>query len=79
MLPEVRFEQLVERPDSMNIDDFERLCSYFDPQLIEAVLDPADSSLTFSLSMPMLSETEKKQLQAILVQRKLKWNGKTLK
>lgn len=67
LLPELRFDQLVERPDSMAVDDFERLCSYFDPQLIGAVLSPEDCSLSFSLSMPMLSETEKKELRAILV------------
>jgi len=44
--------------------------------MVQAVFLPEDQSLEFSLSTPLLTLKEKESLNAILVQRKLKWNGR---
>ena len=45
----------------------------------EMQLSVKDNSLTIKYSVPLLSSTDKKEMQAILRQRKLNWNGTTFK
>ena len=67
---------LVNKPDTMDVERYEQLVKLVDPIMVQAVFLPEDQSLEFSLSTPLLTLKEKESLNAILVQRKLKWNGR---
>lgn len=79
LLPDIGIESLVYRPDTMAVEDFEALRRFIDPCLISVTLHPQDQSLTFSLSKPLLSETDRKALDAIVLQKYVKWNGEMFK
>ena len=66
---------LVARPDTMDVERYETLIRWIDPMMVQAVISPDDNSLCFSLSTPMVSKKEREELKAILLQRKVKWNG----
>ena len=72
-LDEVTSSQLMQRPDTMDVERYDELVRFFDPVMIAAVLTP-DSNLIFQLSTPMVTMEEKKQLDAIMLQKKFKWN-----
>ena len=72
-LDEVTASQLMQRPDTMDVERYDELVRFFDPVMIAAVLTP-DSNLIFQLSTPMVTMEEKKQLDAIMLQKKFKWN-----
>ena len=72
-LDEVTASQLMQRPDTMDVERYDELVRFFDPVMIAAVLTP-DSNLIFQLSTPMVTTEEKKQLDAIMLQKKFKWN-----
>ncbi len=72
-LDEVTSSQLLQRPDTMAVERYDELVRFFDPVMISAVMTP-DNDLIFQLSTPMVTKEEKKQLDAILLQKKLKWN-----
>ena len=76
VMSEIDARSLVARPDTMTVERYEALLKYIDPWMMEARVSEADLSLTWTLSLPMLSESEKKDLKDIILQRKLKWNGK---
>ncbi|MBR4388738.1 MAG: DUF3256 family protein [Prevotella sp.] len=76
-LTPVTFDELVHRPDTMDADKFMALRKLFDPCLISVVADPRELTLTFSLSKPLLSEADKKALDPIVLQKTVKWSGKT--
>ena len=72
-LDEVTASQLMQRPDTMTMERYDELVRFFDPVMIAAVMTP-DSNLIFQLSTPMVTTEEKKQLDAIMLQKKFKWN-----
>ena len=72
-LDEVTASQLMQRPDTMDVERYDELVRFFDPVMIAAVITP-DSNLIFQLSTPMVTTEEKKQLDAIVLQKKFKWN-----
>ena len=72
-LDEVTASQLMQRPDTMDVERYDELVRFFDPVMIAAVLTP-DSNLIFQLSTPMVTTEEKKQLDVIMLQKKFKWN-----
>ena len=72
-LDEVTASQLMQRPDTMDVERYDELVRFFDPVMIAAVMTP-DSNLIFQLSTPMVTMEEKKQLDAIMLQKKFKWN-----
>ncbi len=72
-LDEVTASQLMQRPDTMTMERYDELVRFFDPVMIAAVMTP-DSNLIFQLSTPMVTTEEKKQLVAIMLQKKFKWN-----
>lgn len=76
-LPEVDPMSLIHRPDTMTVERYEELLRLVDPLMVAAEITPADGALTFSLSTPMTTKKEREALRDILVQRKLKWNGKS--
>ena len=72
-LDEVAASQLMQRPDTMDVERYDELVRFFDPVMIAAVMTP-DSNLIFQLSTPMVTTEEKKQLDVIMLQKKFKWN-----
>ncbi len=72
-------EALVRKPDTMAMEEYERLSRMIDPCLIAASVNPQEKSLTFSLSKPLLSKDDKQALDAILLQKYVKWDGETFK
>lgn len=67
--------ELVQKPDSVSNDDFEQLFDMLDPQLVYMRLSPSDDSLTVGLSMPLVFEEKKGEIEGMLLQRKFKWNN----
>lgn len=66
-------QKMVVKLDTMSEQHFQELASLLEPKMWSAVLSMDDDSLTFSLSLPLVSLEEKRQVEAILVQRKFKW------
>ena len=77
LVPTVEPMSLVQRPDTMDTEKYEELLRLIDPLMVAAEMAPGDRSLVFSLSTPMTTKKEREKLNAILVQRKFKWNGRT--
>ncbi|MBR6182512.1 MAG: DUF3256 family protein [Prevotella sp.] len=75
LMAKVETSQLMARPDTMDVEKYERLCSYIDPVMVVADYDPEQQALVLSLSTPLLTNEEMRRVKAILLQRKLKWNG----
>ena len=75
-LVRVRVEpsSLLHRPDTMTQERYEELTRLIDPVMTTAIMGP-DLSITVSLATPLLTKTERQDLKAILLQRKLKWDG----
>lgn len=76
LMAKVEASQLMSRPDTMDLERYERLVSFIDPVMMVADYDPEQQALVFNLSTPLLNKEEMMQVKAILLQRKLKWNGK---
>lgn len=77
LLPVLPASSFFLRPDTMSEDEYEKLVSLVDPVMTSATLHPDDDTIVFSLSTPLLSKTDRERLEAILVQRKYKWNGES--
>lgn len=75
--PQSLRDRLFVKPDTMTEARFKELSEMIEPFLVCASLSPIDNSLTLKVSLPMLSADDKKAVKAILMQRKLNWNGET--
>ena len=75
LLPTILPESLVQRPDTMTAERYDDLFRLVDPMMTYALMSSGGQELTFFLSTPMVTKKEKMALEAILVQRKLKWDG----
>ena len=67
------------KPDTMSQQRYSELLDMANVTMNEMQLSVKDNSLTIKYSVPLLSSTDKKEMQAILRQRKLNWNGATFK
>lgn len=67
-------EPLTERNDTMSAQRYEELCKLIEFPLVEAHFENA-STIELTLNVPMVSKEERKKLEAILVKRKLRWDG----
>ena len=67
------------KPDTMSQQRYSELLDIANVTMNEMQLSVKDNSLTIKYSVPLLSSTDKKEMQAILRQRKLNWNGTTFK
>ena len=67
------------KPDTMSQQRYSELLDMANVTMNEMQLSVKDNSLTIKYSVPLLSSTDKKDMQAILRQRKLNWNGTTFK
>lgn len=72
-------DSFVCRPDTMSEERFSRLVALLDPIMFSVSLSPAENVLLVKLSPVVPNPDEEKAIEQILVQRKLKWDGKTFK
>ena len=79
ILPELDAMSFMQRPDTMDIDEFEKMASLVDPIMISAEFHPTDDTLVYRLSTPLLSKSDRERLDAILVERRYKWDGNSFK
>lgn len=66
---------LIEKPDTMSEEKFEEIKTMLEPKMMSALLFQHENMIVFRLSLPLLSAEEKKQVNAVKVQRKFKWIG----
>lgn len=67
---------LVQRPDTMGENAFSELTKLIEIKIVEAHFVDA-STIAVKQNVPLVSRDERKRLDAILVERKLKWDGKS--
>ena len=72
-------DSFVCRPDTMSEERFSRLVALLDPIMFSVSLSPAENVLLVKLSTVVPNPEDEKAIEQILVQRKLKWDGKTFK
>ena len=65
---------LLNRPDTMSDKEFANRTSLIEFRMVEARLENADT-IVLKLNVPMLSSEDKRLLQDILVQRRMRWDG----
>ncbi|MBR5687529.1 MAG: DUF3256 family protein [Prevotella sp.] len=75
-MPQVQEEEFFAKPDSMTDQRFDELKRWIEPVIWKAEIIPSLQQIVFTLSTPMLTQEEKTQVNAILLQRKVKWGGK---
>ncbi len=74
--PDMHLDMDLQRPDTMAVDEFERLKALFDPKLIAFSLSPTNQDLVVSLSPVVIDEAEKTKIKSLILRNKIKWNGK---
>ena len=79
LLIPVEGAELVHKPDTMSEEEYNQLIKLANPKMVAVEMDEEDFSLTYRLTVPMLSEKEREQLKSVFLQRKLKWDGKMYK
>ena len=72
-------DSFVCRPDTMSEERFSRLVALLVPMMFSVSLSPAENVLLVKLSPVVPNPDDEKAIEQILVQRKLKWDGKTFK
>ncbi len=75
LMPEVTLDELTLRPDTMSVSQFDSLRTWLDPVLVALTYDLDEHCLVASLSLPYSPTDEKESLEAILCERRLRWNG----
>ena len=70
---------LVQKIDSMTEERFTELKKMIEPKMVSASLMQHENSIVVRLALPLLSADDKKVVNAIKLQRKFNWNGKTFK
>lgn len=68
-------DSLIFKPDTMEQYEYEKLKLYMDPYLIKAELSPKSEYLIVSASIANIATEDRDKINAILMQRKFKWNG----
>lgn len=72
-------DSFVCHPDTMSEERFSRLVALLDPIMFSVSLSPVENVLLVKLSPVVPNPEDEKAIEQILVQRKLKWDGKTFK
>ncbi len=67
------------RPDTMSQERFDELRALIEPAMVYATLSPSDDTLTLQLALPLVNKAQRKALEVIRMQRKLKWDGISFK
>ncbi|WP_315388111.1 DUF3256 family protein [Hoylesella shahii] len=76
-MPEMQLDVELQKPSDMSLEDFNKLQAQFDPKLLSFTLSPSSNELVVTLSPVFVSEVEKSNMKALVLQRKFKWDGKT--
>ena len=72
---EFSIDSLLNKPDSIEQSEYENIRLMMDPYLISASMSPDSEYISVSASVANVTEEEQDKINAILVQRKFKWNG----
>lgn len=65
------------RPDTMTPERYDELLTQLDPVMLHSEISANENVVVFELSRPLLSKDDKLNINAIIKQRKFKWNGQT--
>lgn len=78
-LVSVKPSDLIQKPVAMEQMKYQELVRLASTKMMVMEMDEKDFSLTLRLTFPMLSAEDEKKLAPILLQKKIKWNGKMYK
>lgn len=70
-------DMLVQRPDTMSVDEYTELRGWLDPVVINVDASNDDECLRFELSVPIVPTDKKEAMKAILRPVLFKWNGES--
>lgn len=63
------------KPKEMTDEKFKELSNLIEPFIVFADFSKQSDSITFQLSLPLMSEEQKNEIKAITKQNSFKWNG----
>ena len=74
-MPALENIELIKKPDSLSVTEFNKIKDMISPKMIEMRLSPDDNSLLLSYSLPDVNKEDSELIKSILVQKKINWNG----
>lgn len=74
-MPALENIELIKKPDSLSVTEFNKIKAMISPKMIEMRLSPNDNSLLLSYSLPDVNKEDSEIIKPILVQKKINWNG----
>lgn len=74
-MPALENIELIKKPDSLSVTEFNKIKAMISPKMIEMRLSPDDNSLLLSYSLPDVNKEDSEFIKSILVQKKINWNG----
>ena len=74
-MPALENIELIKKPDSLSVTEFNKIKAMISPKMIEMRLSPDDNSLLLSYSVPDVNKEDSELIKSILVQKKINWNG----
>lgn len=75
-MPQIDDDEFFVKPDTLTEQRYGELKRWIEPVIRKAEIIPSIQQIVFTLSTPMLTKEEKTQVNAILLQIKVKWVGK---
>lgn len=74
-MPALENIELIKKPDSLSVTEFNKIKAMISPKMIEMRLSPDDNSLLLSYSLPDVNKEDSELIKSILAQKKINWNG----
>ena len=74
-MPALENIELIKKPDSLSVTEFNKIKAMISPKMIEMRLSPDDNSLFLSYSLPDVNKEDSELIKSMLVQKKINWNG----
>lgn len=74
-MPALENIELIKKPDSLSVTEFNKIKAMISPKMIEMQLSPDDNSLLLSYSLPDVNKEDSELIKSILIQKKINWNG----
>lgn len=74
-MPALENIELIKKPDSLSVTEFNKIKAMISPKMIEMRLSPDDNSLLLSYSLPDVNKEDSELIKPTLVQKKINWNG----
>ena len=78
-MPALENIELIKKPDSLSVTEFNKIKAMISPKMIEMRLSPDDNSLLLSYSLPDVNKEDSELIKSILLQKKIYWNGEIFK